>query len=63
MTSPRVTELPRRLEPVSPDTFLGGDVLEFTPPTCRANVVALRPGDAGVPQRRPAPAPPPPAAA
>jgi hypothetical protein len=63
MTSPRVIELPRRLEPVSPDTFLGGLVLEFTPPTRRSNVVALRLGDAGVPQRHPAPSPPPPAAA
>jgi hypothetical protein len=63
MTSPRVIELPRRLEPVSPDTFLGGVVLEFPPPTRRSNVVALRPGDAGVPRQRPATAPPPPPAA
>ena len=63
MTSPRVIELPRRLEPVSPDTFIGGTVLAFAPPARRSNVVALRPGDAGVPQRRPAPSPPPPAAA
>ena len=64
MTSPRVTELPRRLEPVSPDTFLGGVVLEFPPPPARgANVVALRAGDARALHGRPAPAPPPPAAA
>jgi hypothetical protein len=63
MTSPRVIELPRRMEPVSPDTFLGGVVLEFAPPARRANVFALRPGDMGVAPRHPAPAPPPPAAA
>jgi hypothetical protein len=63
MTSPRVIELPRRMEPVSPDTFLGGVVLEFTPPTRRSNVVALHPGDTAVPPRHPAPSPLPPAAA
>ena len=51
------------MEPAGPDTFLGGVVLVFPAAPARgANVVALRPGDA-VPQRRPAPAPPPPAAA
>ena len=50
MTSPRVIELPRRLEPVGRDTFLA------EPPRTQAqgdNVVALRPP----------PAEPPPAAA
>ena len=47
MTTPRVTELPRRLEPVGPDTFLGAVVLEFPQPVARAgNVIALRPPDA-----------------
>jgi hypothetical protein len=44
MTTPRVTELPRRLEPVGGDTFLAGDepaprplavVLPFRAPTGR----------------------------
>jgi hypothetical protein len=41
MTTPRVTELPRRLEPSSPDTFLRG--CEETAPL--ADVVQLRPRD------------------
>lgn len=63
MTSPRVIELPRRLEPVSPDTFLGGVVLAFPPPIRSADVVTLRPGDARGLHWPPASAPPPPAAA
>ena len=52
------------MEPVSPDTFLGGVVLEFPPPARGADAVALRAGDARVLRRRPAPAtPPPPTAA
>ena len=64
MTSPRVIELPRRLEPVSPDTFLGV-VLAFPPPVRGAGVVTQRPRAArGLDGRpAPAPAPPPPAAA
>ena len=47
MTTPRVTELPRRLEPVGRDTFLGAVVLEFPQPVARAgNVIALQPPDA-----------------
>jgi len=62
MTSPRVIELPRRMEPVSPDTFLGGVVVEFPPrPARSANVVGQRAGDAHA--RRWRPAPPPTAAA
>lgn len=63
MTSPRVVELPRRLEPVGPDPFLGADVPALAPAARAATVVALRPGDAGVLPRHPAPMPPPPAAA
>jgi len=47
MTSPRVTELPRRLEPVVRDTFLGAvevDAHRADPHV--GNVVALRPRDA-----------------
>lgn len=60
MTTPRVIELPRRLEPISRDTFLGAG--EGEPPTARehdaplAVVVAIRPQDARVmrpvPRRR-----------
>jgi len=46
MTTPRVIELPRRLEPTSLDTFLGG--CDDRPP---AVVVALRPRD-GAGRRR-----------
>jgi hypothetical protein len=59
MTSPRVIELPRRLEPVARDTFLGA-VETGAPPRAVSylgNVVALRPRD-GRGLRRP-PAPPP----
>jgi hypothetical protein len=63
MTSPRVIELPRRLEPVARDTFLGA--VETGAPRAVSylgNVVALRPRD--VRGLREAPAPPPrPAAA
>jgi hypothetical protein len=51
MTTPRVTELPRRLEPVVRDTFIGAPALAV-----RAhNVIALRPLDAPVALRPPAP--------
>ena len=59
MTSPRVIELPRRLEPVARDTFLGA--VEAGAPRAVSylgNVVALRPRDG-----RGAPVPPRPAAA
>jgi hypothetical protein len=49
MTTPRVTELPRRLEPSSPDTFLRG-----CGEAPLAVVVQLRPRDPLVPRRRPA---------
>jgi hypothetical protein len=47
MTTPRVTELPRRLEPSGADTFLGGS---STKPPSRdarplATVLPLRPRD------------------
>ncbi len=53
MTTPRVTELPRRLEPSSRDTFLGAR--EDAPIDRRplATVVALRPRDPLAPRRRP----------
>jgi hypothetical protein len=51
MTSPHVTELPRRLEPVSRDTFLGG--IEPRPRAELAQVVALRPRDPMARRRRP----------
>ncbi len=63
MTSPRVIELPRRLEPVGPDTFLGGVVLDFAPPVRGADVVALHPGESPSRHVRTAPLPSPPAAA
>ena len=51
MTSPHVTELPRKLEPSDHDTFAGGVVIEFAPAAARAdNVVRLR-----VPDGPPAP--------
>jgi len=44
MTSPRVTELPRRLEPVARDTFLGAVEVDAPRPVSHVgNVVALRP--------------------
>ena len=62
MTSPRVIELPRRLEPVARDTFLGA--AEAGAPRAVSylgNVVALRPRDGrGLHET---PAPPRPAAA
>jgi hypothetical protein len=54
MTTPRVIEMPRRLEPISADTFLGGCVSDAPPPApapavCEARplaaVVQLRPRD------------------
>jgi hypothetical protein len=42
MTTPRVIELPRRMEPTSLDTFLGGRVAEIRP---LATVVPLRARD------------------
>jgi len=63
MTSPRVIELPRRLEPVGRDTFLGAPAND-TPHTVAyvGNVVALRPRDA-LGLRAPSGRPTPPAAA
>ena len=59
MTTPRVTELPRRLESVGRDTFLDAVVLDFPQPPARAaNVVALRPPSAIARLRPPAPQPP-----
>jgi hypothetical protein len=49
MNSPRVIELPRRLEPVSRDPFLEGT---------GADVVELRPRVEATPLRHPAPQPP-----
>jgi hypothetical protein len=63
MTSPRVIELPRRLEPVARDTFLAGS--ETAAPRAVShvgNVVALRPRDARSRRRAPAPRRPPTAA-
>jgi hypothetical protein len=63
MTSPRVIELPRRLEPVGRDTFLGGPAVDAGRPVAYVkNVVALRPRDA-LGLHRPAAQPRPPAAA
>jgi hypothetical protein len=57
MTTPRVTELPRRLEPSSPDTFLGARADAVSPVACDmrplAAVVQLRPRDPLAPRRRP----------
>jgi len=62
MTSPRVVELPRRLEPVSRDTFLGADADAPRYDAHVAAVVRLRPRDSrGL--RRPAGEPVPPIAA
>lgn len=49
MITPRVVELPRRLEPISRDTFLGAGEVDVP----LAVVVALRPRDARG-MRRPA---------
>ena len=56
MTTPRVTELPRRLEPIGGDTFLGG--CEPDPRPRMAVVVQLPPRDANSPRRTRRPAPP-----
>jgi hypothetical protein len=58
MNSPRVIEIPRRLEPVTRDTFLGET--ETASRAGLAHVIAFRPRQRRVPpQRRPlAPAPP-----
>lgn len=48
MFSPTVTELPRRLEPISPDTF--NDAGRTAPTPSRpspSNVIELRPAAAG----------------
>jgi hypothetical protein len=42
MFSPTVTELPRRLEPISPDTFNDGGSAAITPAP-PSNVFELRP--------------------
>jgi hypothetical protein len=66
MTSPRVVELPRRLEPVSRDTFLGAVDAEALRRDARvAPVVRLRPRGPRGPRapRRPAGEPVPPIAA
>jgi hypothetical protein len=55
MTSPRVIELPRRLEPVVRDTFLGSTGAGVSH---IANVVPLRPRQAAGVRQRPAPQPP-----
>lgn len=55
MTSPRVVELPRRLEPSGRDTFLAGsDAAAARPVSYVGNVVALRPRDAHGLRRPPA---------
>jgi hypothetical protein len=55
MTTPRVTELPRRLEPIGNDTFLGGCDDDAQPPARDlrplAAVVQLRPRDPLAPRR------------
>jgi hypothetical protein len=51
MTTPRVTELPRRLEPVVRDTFLAAPARAVA----AHNVIALRRPDAPVALRPPAP--------
>jgi hypothetical protein len=60
MTSPRVVELPRRLEPVGRDTFLRASAAGPPRPVSHlGNVVELRPRDALGLRRPPAPQPPP----
>ncbi len=59
MTSPRVIELPRRLEPVARDTFLGSAEVDLGRPAARAgNVIPLVRRDALGLRRPPAPRPP-----
>ncbi len=55
MTTPHVTELPRRLEPAGHDTFLGAPRLALAPPVAADNVVALRPHSAITRPASPAP--------
>ena len=63
MTSPRVTELPRRLEPAGRDTFLTAAEADASSSVAYVgNVVALRPRDA-LGRRRPGGEPVPPSAA
>jgi len=58
MTSPRVIELPRKLEPVARDTFLSAaEVGAPRAVSYLGNVVALRPRDGLDLRRRPAPPP------
>lgn len=54
MTTPRVIELPRRLEPVGRDTFLGGAAIEAPTPQIN-NVITLAGRNAveGVPDQSP----------
>ncbi len=59
MTSPHVTELPRKLEPIGHDTFAAGVVIEFAPAAARAdNVVRLRVPEGPPPDGPPAPSAP-----
>jgi hypothetical protein len=61
MNSPRVIELPRRLEPVTRDTFLAGTEAA---PRGQAQVIAFVPRDQRAPRRkRPGATAAPPAAA
>ena len=46
MFSPTVTELPRRLEPISPDTFNDGGSAYAPEPAPLSNVFELRPASA-----------------
>ena len=62
MTTPRVTELPRRLEPVGRDTFLGAAGGSSSTAPAAGAVVALRPRRALAPLSAAASAPPPVAA-
>ena len=55
MTTPHVTELPRCLEAVGRDTFLGAPLLDVPPQAVAHGVVALRPQDAAPRLRPPAP--------
>ena len=52
MTSPRVTELPRKLEPTGHDAFAAGVVIEFAPAAARARKIAP---EAPLPDGPPAP--------